>query len=313
MVYDEAMIKRMIQLLNNEYQEDEIDRLVNRQMALFSQNSGFERRTMRRMMVDTSKIFIFIQDSLNKYRDKAQHPELYQNFDVFKYMQLDTTARFRYILDNVIKSERENVINDYLTQYHFDIHGIIRSCVLIQDERLVETLVNLLNKLTKRTEELIQMLQEREKSGNNDEKWKLNDAKTNNENIIESIKTTLARLHIEPYYSDYLKSITLPLEEIKAMRFGWYIETLSEVLQTQEAFLEISKYLHSSAFTTLTGDGELLGKAYVDAYREIKKYIKNRELWKVINKPDFNLEKDRFEIYNWMQKNYGKYEIKRIW
>jgi hypothetical protein len=312
MVYDDNMINRMIQLLNNEYRKDELEILIDRQADIHSQHSGFEQDAMWAMKVDTSKVFKSIQDSLNKCRNKLIHPNLYQNFDVFQYMKLDTTPRFYFVLDSVKKVERESKKNYYLTQYHFDIQRVIKPCASINDERLVRVLINLSNKLTIRTEELIQILQKNETIGYN-ERWKIHDEKKNNENIIYVIKETLARLKIEPYYSDFLKSVTLSLEEIKELEFGGYIEPLSRILRSQEAFLEISKYLHSSAATTLTGDGELLGKAYGDAYRKIREYIKNKDLWDIMNKPDFNLETDRFEIYDWMQKNYGKYEIKRIW
>jgi hypothetical protein len=313
MVYDDEMIERIVLLLNNEYRKDELDTLVNRKMALFSQNSGFEQDAMWQMKVDTSKVFLMIKDSLNKHRDREIHPELYQNFDVFLFMNLDTTVRFRIVLDSIIKSKRENVINDFLTQYHFDIQGLIKSCSNLDDEKLVKALINLLNKLSIRTEKLIQMLRENEMNEDINERWKVNNEKTNNINIIDAIRTTLVRIKIEPYHSEFLKRYSYSLKEIKEMQFGGNVEIIVNLSQSQEAFLEISKYLHSSAPTMLTGDDELLGKAYSDAYREIKKYIENKELQDIINDPDFDLDRDRFEIYEWMQKNYGNYEIKILW
>jgi hypothetical protein len=309
MVYDDEMIERIIQLLNNKYRKDEFEILVNRQWQI-KENRDWNRIAMYMMQADTSQIFKYTMDSLNLHRDKNLHKNIYQDEEVFKYMQLDTTTRFRFVLDSVIKSTRKEVINNFFTQYHFNIGGVIKSCASINDERLVEVLINLLNKLAVRTEELTQMLEANE---TNNEKWKINDEKTNNENIMDAIKATLVRLKIEPYHSDYLKSITHSIEEIKKMYLAGDIEILSEILCSQESFRELSKYLHSSAPTMLTGDDELLGKAYANALIEIKKYIKNKELWDIINKPDFNLEKDRFEIYEWMQKNYGNYEIKKLW
>jgi hypothetical protein len=306
MVYDEKMIERIIQLLNNEYREDEFEILVNRQMDIYNQN-GFEQNAMWQMKKDSLKIFSQMEDSLRK----ANKP--YHYYDVGLSLKWDTTTRFHFVLDSIKKAEKENTKNYFLNQYHFYIEEVIKACASINDERLVEVLINLLNKLTKRTEELIQMLQENEMNEDVNEKWKIDDEKTNNENMTDAIKTALVRLKIEPYHSDYLNSITRSIEEIKKMNLVGDIETFSETLHSQESFRELSKYLHSSAPTMLTGDDELLGKAYVDAYRNIKKYIENKELQKIINKPDFDLEKDRFKIYDWMQKNYGKYEIKRIW
>jgi hypothetical protein len=126
-------------------------------------------------------------------------------------------------------------------------------------------------------------------------------------------------MKIEPYYSDYLKAHSHSLQEIKEMKFAIEIGTLSVLLYSQESFLELSKYLHSSAFTGgwyPPGSNGILqynGKAYENAIGEIKKYIENKDLWEIINKPAFDAAKDRFEIYDWMQKNYGKYQLKKIW
>jgi hypothetical protein len=312
MVYDDKMIERIIKLLNNEYREDELETLVDRQMAIFSQNLGFEQRAARKMMVDTSKIFIFVQDSLNKYRDKEIHLELYQNFEVFKYMQLDTTPLFFSVLNNVIKTTREETVNYFLNQYHFDIAALIKTCGYINDKRLVKPLINLLEKLIKKNKELEALLIKNEDIEENEDIANWLNKKNENEILIEYIRFTLVRLKVEPYYLDFFKSISQSIEEIKKMNLVTEIQTFSKVLHNQESFLELSKYLHSSAYTGATGDG-YYGIAYEDAYREIKKYIENKGLWNIINKPDFNLETDRFKIYDWMQKNYGKYKIKRIW
>jgi hypothetical protein len=310
MVYDDDMIERIIQLLNNEYLKDELETLVNRQMAIFSQNSGFEQDAIWQMKIDTSKVFLMIKDSLNKHRNREIHPELYQNFDVFLYMQLDTTTRFRIVLDSVIKSEREKEKAYYLNKYYFDIKGLIKSCGYIKNKRLIKPLVNLLEKMIERNNELSILITKNENNRDSIGIWY--DEKRENGFLIDATETTLVRLKVDPYYSEFIKNHSHSLEEIQKMEFAPYIEYIPDLLQNQEVFLEISKYLYSSAYTAFTSEGPA-GKAYQYAYREIKNFIENKELQEIINKPDFDLEKDRFIIYDWMQKNYGKYEIKRLW
>lgn len=249
-----------------------------------------------------------IQDSLNKHRDREKHPDLYQNFDVFLYMKLDTTVRFHIVKDSLIKAKQESVITDYLTQYQFSISRLIDACGYVNDKRLVEPLINLLNENIKRKDELETLL-----TGDNtfSEKETLNSKKEARELLIYEIKDALIQMKIEPYYSDFFKSKIHSIEELKREKLV-DIETFSIILHDQESFLELSKYLHCSAYTNLSSEGPY-GTAYVDACREIKKYIKNKELQDILNSPDFDLERDRFKIYDWMQENYGKYEIKRLW
>jgi hypothetical protein len=85
-------------------------------------------------------------------------------------------------------------------------------------------------------------------------------------------------------------------------------------LHSQESFCELSKYLLSSAYTIVTGDLDLQGAAYETAFRYIMEYIENEDLWEITGNPDtFDIKEGRFKIYEWMQENYGKYKIKRLW
>jgi Trp operon repressor len=308
MVYDDNMVERIIQLLNNEYQQDELNTLINKNWQRIK-NKDWQRITMYAMRADTFKIFKHTVDSLNAHRDKNIHKSIYQDEEVFQFLRLDTTARFCFVLDSVIKSERRNILNDYLDNYHFDIEYLIKVCGYVNDKRFVESLLKLLDQQVNKKNKLELILTD---SITFDERAKLVSEKSIKENLIHTIKHALIRMKIEPYHSDFLKSCTLTIEELKEKSLVRPLQTFSTLLHTQESFLELSKYLHSSAHTMLTGDGPV-GTAYKDAYWEIKKYIENKSLWDIINKPDFNLENDRFVIYEWMQENYGKYEIKRLW
>jgi uncharacterized protein YqfB (UPF0267 family) len=305
MIYDDSMTERMIQLLNNEYRKDEFETLVNREMVLLSQNMGFEQDAMWQMKADTSKVFLMVKDSLNKYRNREKHPKLYQNFDVFLYMKSDTTARFRFVLDSVKKAEKEHIENYYLDNYHFDIEDLITVCGYVNDKRFVEPLINILKKSKSRIDELTKMLEEKES-------YDLRKEKNLNEKIIPIITDALVRMKVEPYRTDLLKKLTQPLDTIKKQNFTGSLGYLSSFADNPDYLLEISKYLYSEANTMYTSEGPE-GTAYKDAYRKITEHIENKGLQDIINSPDFNLEKDRFKIYEWMQKNYGKYEIKRLW
>jgi hypothetical protein len=276
-IYDDKMINRMIQLLNNEYREDELETLVSRKVALFSQNAGLEQRAMIIMMVDTSRFFLSVQDSLNTHRDKEIHPELYQNFDVFLYMKLDTTAQFRMALDSVKKSIHESVVNYYLSEYHFDIYSLIEACSYINDKRFIQPLIKIIDKYNK-------------------------------DNVTIH---ALVRMRVEPYRTELLTKLTLSTEEIKKLEFAGNVYYLEFFGDDPDYLLELSKYLLSDANTLFTSAMGACGTAYIVPYKAIKQYLENKSLWNILNKHDFDLEKDRFKIYEWMQQNYGNYRIKK--
>jgi hypothetical protein len=304
MIYDDSMIERMIQLLNNKYRKDEFDTLINRRWQRI-EKKDWKRIVMYTMKADTLKIFKYIKDSLNVHRNKNIHKDIYQDDEVFQYLRLDTTSRFRFVKDSLMQAEHERVVNDYLNSYHFEIGNLIRTCGYVNDKRFVEPLIDLLNKIKRRAEEITKVLEEKES-------YDLENEKNLNEKIIPVIKNTLVRMKVEPYRTDLLKELTQPLDTVKKQDFTGKPDYLSIFADNPDYLLELSKYLHSDANTMITSEG-FDGTAYEDAYITIKKYIKNKSLWDIINQPDFDLEKDRFTIYDWMQKNYGKYEIKRLW
>jgi hypothetical protein len=295
MVYDDAMIKRIVQLLKNEYEKEELELLVNRQMAFSEKYSLYEKNSIWQIKLDSAKIFKHVQDSLNKYRDKTIHPELYQYDEVGLYLKWDTIPRFHFLVDSFRIEDKKNTIDYFLNQIHFgNIRDLIVVCGYLNDKRFINPLINIA--------EHPETLGIEAKS-----------------DIKAYASVALARMQAEPYYSDYLKKSTFPLEEIKKKEFVVMIDFLSNGLHTQEAYLELSKYLHSSSPTRAYysedehGGIRQAGKAYEDAFKEIQNNIENKDLQIIIHAPDFDLEKDRFKIYDWMQKNQGKYKIKRIW
>jgi hypothetical protein len=257
-------------------------------MDIFSRNSSFERMAMSHIKADTSKIFRQVKDSLNKYRDINQHKGLYQYSEVFRYLGMDTTVRFHFLVDSFRKDEKEKVIQMYLTQVHFDMSSLIKVCGYINDERLIKHLIHIME---------------------NPERFKDYDP----DYLKQCVIGALVRMKVEPYLSEFLKLNTYSLEEIKEMNHVTYLSIFAELLHSQESFRELSKYLLSSAYTILTSEGPG-GVAYGTAFRYIIEYIENEDLWEIIGNPGiFDIKEGRFKIYEWMQENYGKYKIKRLW
>ena len=294
MVYDDDMIKRIVQLLKNEYEKEELELLVNRQMANYSQKF-FEGEAIWQIKLELPEVFKLTQDSLNKHRDKEIHSELYQYREVGQYLKWDTLPRFQFLVDSFRIVYRAETINYYLNRIHFNIKELLSACYYIQDKRFIEPIINIAEHL---------------------ESFGLK----YNEYSIDHASEVLVKMQVEPYYSNYFKKVSRSLEEIKKIEFVNVIDFLSQTLNNQDAFKELSKYLHSTAPTRAyfydddDGGGiRQVGKAYEDAFKEIEQNIENLDLQEMIHAPDFNMEKDRLKIYDWMQKNYGKYKIRRIW
>ncbi|GHT29627.1 hypothetical protein AGMMS49574_06910 [Bacteroidia bacterium] len=289
MVYDDMMIERIIQLLNNKYREDELEFLVNRQIYFHNKNFGFEQDVMYKMNVDTTKFFKEVKDSLNRFRDKNMHENLYQNFDVFQYLKIDTTSRFNFLMDSLKYEKVKKIKNELLCQVNFAIERLIDACGYIKDERFVIPLLNIVDNSQKFDKEYPDRIKAR-------------------------ATRALANMEVEPYYSNLLKSYSFSLEEIQKMHIVDYIDIFTEILHSQESFLELSKYLLYTTPTFVSSEFGPDGNVSFNAYRLITQYIENKDLLEIIGDPStFDLNEGKFKIYDWMQKNYGKYEIKRLW
>jgi hypothetical protein len=130
----------------------------------------------------------------------------------------------------------------------------------------------------------------------------------------------LVRMHVEPYYSDYVKfRIGRSLEQIKNEELNFEIEELADVIRTQEAFLEISKYLLSDVPCTwlmvddyVNGPQRIPRPVHREAFYLIRDNLENEDLKEMFKNKGPNPELN-MRIYEWMQKNYGKYKIRWIW
>ena len=281
LVYDEPMRERLIQLLNNEFREGEVEILVNRTM-LRLENMGFEQDAMLAMGVVDTREFRQVLDSLNRNRDRTVRERRYQNFDVFLYLQYDTLAVFRHTMDSIIKQTREDMRIRYSNQRLPVIHRIATACGRIGDKRFVEPLRNALRRP-------------------DIDSWEFN-----------AIREALVRMKVEPYYSEFVEEFTFSIEEIKEMHFVLHLHYYADLLRTQASFRELSKFLHSNAYTGLTSEGPD-GNASLWALSLIGWDIENEDLQALINSPDFDRERDILKVYDWMQANYGNYIIRRVW
>ena len=274
MVYDEPMRERLIQLLNNEFREGELEILVDRAMARIT---TFDQRAMHAMGIVDTREFRQVQDSLNRHRDREVRERLYQDFEVFRYLQYDTLAVFRQAVDSVRKQERENL------RIHFS-NQRVRTPMLaaaagrIGDERFIEPLRNLFSDLG-----------------------------------FPVIRNALVRMKVEPYYSEFMEENTFSMEEIKEMDFVTHLDNYVYVLRSQASFRQLSKFLHSDAYVDESSRTGFFGNAFEDALALIRRNIENEDLQQMINDPSFDRERDILRVYEWMQENYGNYIIRRVW
>jgi hypothetical protein len=298
MIFDDAMRNRLVQLLKNEYQENELDTLVN-----FYINVSVDSRkkeALEECKFDTLTIFKMVLDSL--YTDiKNKNPEdsLLRKFEyveknkykyeVFQYLKLDTTQIFKQAYNRIIERDREMERESFLKKSYFD-SSIAELCGYIGDKRFVKPLIEALGKAE--------------------------------EYQIDKVLEALVRMRVEPYYSNYVKHRTLTMKEIKdeTKWLDFEIDDFVYVLGTQEAFRELSKYLLSKKpYQIIDIDYEDYSESIstpvsLDAFFLIQDNIENKDLQELMS-PEYAYQDQNIlkQVYDWMQKNYGKYKIRRLW
>ena len=301
MIYDDEMRNRIVQLVRNEFQEWELDSLVN--SRIMRRTITYEREARKSCKFDTLQIFRVALDSFyvdlkNKNPEdsilvKYEYVEKYKyEPEIFKMLQLDTTSIFRQAYSELVERERESEREDYLTngyRYFNNYTYLAELSGYIGDKRFVQPLIELLDK---------------------SEDYQ-------KERIIEA----LARLRAEPYYTDYVKErMPRTIEQIQNESPNFRIDNLVYILGTQESFRELSKYLLSDYPEAWDirdlpdGVQHIPSPMWRQALRLIDNNIKNNDLqeiiggWQTSNNPELTKL-----VYDWMQKNYSKYEIRRIW
>jgi hypothetical protein len=297
MIYDEEMRNRMLQLMRNEFREDELDTLVNRYMA--RNEKWFQSDAIDSCRFDTLAIYRAASDSFfvalkEAAPDSARRAYIdsYEGFykkqhmhDVIRLLKLDTTQICRQAYSAIVEQEREKRRKDILTKDVFYYTVLAKISGYLNDPRFVQPLIDALDKPQNFERKV----------------------------VIEA----LVRMRVEPYYSDYVKHRTRTIEQIKSERPRFRIVDFIYVLGTQEAYLELSKYLLSDYPESYESADD---KTYVSmtmsekAFSLIRDHIENEDIQAVIkNKNAYDNPELVMPLYNWMQANYGKYKIRRLW
>jgi hypothetical protein len=232
---------------------------------------------------DTALIFKQLWDSLNR----LDYIHDYENkYTTLFLLRLDTTMIYKNTLSKILEERKKEIEQSIQSRPYYNSGYIAELCGYVGDKRFIAPLEKIL------------------------------EHKKNNKRVLEA----LVRMKVEPYYTNYLTERTRSIEDIKK-KVTFFISDLTYILNNQESYLEISKYLLSSApdlggsiIDYEYGSKYVTAPVYVHAMLNIRD-IKNPSLQKIINAPDFDEKKesDRLKVYKWMQKNYGKYEIRRIW
>ncbi|GHT29041.1 hypothetical protein FACS189432_07810 [Bacteroidia bacterium] len=302
MIYDNAMRDRLVELVQYKFREYEIDTFMNRHIA----NNVISNRSYAfdACKFDTLTIFKSTLDSL--FLDVINHAteeekiiiNKYYTFEknkykkqVFSLLNLDTTEIFKQTYKTLTERDNAEWKEYIVAPKAYNRTGLAELCGQIGDKRFIKPLIEALDK------------------PDNFER--------------ETVLEALARMRVEPYYSEYVKfRMPRTIEQIKNESPGFKIDDFVYVLGTQEAFLELSKYLLSDYMYSIdmaSAAPEIETQMHITpmsmgALNLIYNNIENKDLQAIF--PDryiYSHPELAQPVYDWMQKNYGKYKIKRLW
>lgn len=290
MIYDNAMRERLLQLLKNEYRQDEIDTLINR--IILSNKIVYENEALKACRFDTMRIFKKLYKELISNKKDSDMVK-YNNYEyaVFKFLKLDTVVAFKKTFNIISNEEKKRYEKEFKedAKNRF-IPWVADLCGYVGDKRFVQPLIACLSKSNEEYEKV-------------------------------KVKEALARMKVEPYYSNLLDKISLTQKEIEEGKVGDYY-VLYITIRSQKSFLELSKYLKSNKPFMVFSEGpprnpgdeikyEVLEILYHNIDNEdMKKYVANgKETISVTFNPTRKNQAMVERMYNWMQKNYGKYKI----
>ena len=301
MLFDEPMRQRMLQLFRNEYKPEEMQQLLDRWMEIFDKTPlRFKQRATDFIRADTMQIVRNARDSLNRYHREEIDGRLFQTSDAFFALKLDTFPYFRCLVDSLRKAERINKEKEYIIRAMFDMPSLIEASGNVGDKRFVEPLIEILTDL--------EQGHSKETDKNRISSYK---------HQIYQVKSALIKMKIEPYRTDFLKQYIRPLEDVKKHTpkdLVGFLGSLAYFGDNQDYLLEMSKYLWSSASTDISVVFGHTGVAYRQAFTFLVRLIQNEDFKQLVGDPKtFDIDNRRFEVYDWMQANYGGYEIKHIW
>jgi len=98
------------------------------------------------------------------------------------------------------------------------------------------------------------------------------------------------------------------------LRFA--LEDFVNILGTQQAFLELSRFLLSNKpyIEEVSNVGSHFVTVSEITFSLIRDNIRNEDLQEMMGRLGWRIDPDmKRPVYEWMQANYGNYEIRRIW
>ena len=290
MLYDEDMRNRIVKLLKGEIEPYEMDSIEFFCRTEYTYD-GLKRWAFYEARIDTISFFQTelkkLYEDLEKENKVEMHKKLNNIYDVelFEQLKMDTISEYQKIYQDMVKSAYSRNFENKLKYYKSNDHSeIAKLSGYINDKRFIKPLIAALNEPERFKKEV----------------------------VLEA----LARMKIEPYYSQYFKERTRSMDEIKKERPDFQVEDLADIIRTQESFREVSKYLLSDVpyIIDISNIGSTYSLISTKAYWLLKDNLENEDLQKLLAPYGAYEDKDVLQkTYDWMQKNYGKYEIKRVW
>lgn len=286
--FDKDMRKRVLQLLKNEYAEGELEKAIQRELDKW----GFNKVT-------------YGQSRINWYKLPKSLHKIYKD---------TSSVEFKTFADSCWQVKMESMRKKYTENYMFNLKAILTICYYLDDKKIEKQLLKMYND-------------------------------TSLSEYHNKIQAVLICKHIEPYYTQCFKR-NMYNDSTDEDLMENNIDTLAHFIRSQESFLELSKFLLTNKicyWDEIEDNGNLIQRrvqpnesedliynennhyVFDYAFVKIKWNIRNQDLWDLIGYHPNNKEEEdiddlsyfaflnRRKIYEWMQKNYGKYEIAPEW
>jgi len=297
MIFDDIMRDRMVQLMRGEFREDELDTLLERDMNRSIRL--FERRALRIPQIDTLPIFVEARNNLYDSLE-AQNPldivkrwNRVYDLEIFRSLKLDTLSVFKQTFNEIVERERERERERLLASARRINATLVGLAGRIGDERFIEPLIESLD------------IPDRESFPEL------------HEGLRRQVVVSLVRMRVEPFYSDFVRKRTLTMEQImNDERLRFELEDFVNILGTQQAFLELSRFLLSNKpyRIIISEHNSFSTPVSRSAFSIIRRNIRNEDLQEIMRIQGGHTDPYIKRLaYEWMQANYGNYEIRRIW
>lgn len=295
-LFDKDMRKRVVQLLKNEYEEGEFEKLVNRRISKIGDKNEYARHQIN---------WYKLPKSLHKvYKDTS-------------------SVEFKAFADSCWNDKIESIKKDCKENYQFDVYRLLNTCRYLHDKKIAKQLIKMYNDTT------------------------LSEYHYSIQTVLISMK--IEPFYSDCFKRNMFKDTIYDDDPDYAGDMFNNIDTLSQLIYSQESFLEISKFLLSNKkihYDEIDDEGNISNGSrtvssdmtefrkepsteyvFYDAFVAITA-IRNQDLWDLIGVFPWGEEeyflngvgdivpfvyKNRQKMYDWMQANYGKYEIAPRW